>query len=392
MIQLMIIRNAQIFIITIMLVQVHTSQCADVGYSKPDNLVIRVIDMGKVVSGTRNAKPCQYKNRGRVRKHNQCDSFKLEHALVIVPGQNGDIGNSAEYFSRWLQKDSNKLLYASTPQVGDFGQAKCMQDLHNVISKNANIITENMEYILFPTSQGTSTVVNLFNNQSVEVKNPKALLLHSVMLSGNSAIYHTVTNLILPLAAYFPLSYYWMPYLARVGYQSYCPGGEQPIFNVKNIPTDLPIIILHCTNDKLLSFTDAQGLYAALWKNGNKNVYFFEMPNSDGHVNHFVKFNYQTTKDILTILKNHKIIERKDDDLHDSLDDEIALRQPEVKQEWLDHFNNVLKRENRIRYFQNLINRYGRLVLATTFAGLIAYVCCVKDMPEKLFNRLFLKN
>jgi hypothetical protein len=371
MIQLMIIKNAQMFIVVTILAQVCISRSASTDLFRPDNSL--VIDMGKVVSGKRNAKSFVHRNRGRVRKYNQGDSFKLEHALVIVPGQSGDIGSTAGCFSRWLQKDSHKLLYASTPQIGDFGQAECMQDLHEVISKEANIITENMEYILFPTSQGTSTVVNFFNGKNAEIKNPKALLLQSIMLSGNSAIYHTVTNLMLPFVAYFPLSYYWMPYLAQIGYQSYSPGGEQPIFNVENIPTDLPIIILHCTNDKQLSFADAQGLYAALCKNGNQNVYFFEMPNSDGYVNHFVKFNYQTTKDILTILKNHKIIERKDDDLHDSYDDEIALRQPEVKQEWLDHFDDILKREKRIQYFQKVINQYGRLALATTFAGLIAY-------------------
>lgn len=376
----MIIKNIQICVVVIMLIHSDVSQCAYVDPSRPDSS--RVVDMGKIASYKRDARPSGYKrNRGRLHTPNQGNSFELEHALVIVPGQNGEIGSSADRFSSCLQKDSRKRFSVSTPMVGDFGQAKCMQRLYRVLSQESNVIPKDMHSIFFLTSQGSATGINFFNDKaqgaSAQVKKPIAIIVQSGMLSGNSAIYHTVTNIFVPFVAYLPLSYYWLPYLAKIGFPFYCPGGDQPVFNVKNIPNNIPIIILHCTNDQQLSFEDAQGFYAELCRNGNKNVYFFEMPNSDGMINHFVRFDEQTKKDILTILKNHKIIPREDD-LHDSFEDEVALRQPKVKQEWQDHFDNVLKKEKRVRYF-------GKF-LTIAIIGLSAYVLYTHDIVNKALN------
>lgn len=242
----MIIKDIQTFVVAITLSQSYVSQCAYVDPYRPDNS--QVIDVGKIISYKREARFCGYKkNRSRLHTPNQGDSFKLEHALVIVPGQNGQIGNSAERFSSWLQNDPKKRFRVPTPKVGDFGQTECMQDLYKVLSQESNIIPKNMQNIFFLTSQGSATGINFFNvkaqGENAKVKDPIAIILQSDMLSGNSAIYHTVTNMLLPFMVYLPLSYYLLPYLAKIGYQSYSPGGEQPIFNVENIPNNLLIII-----------------------------------------------------------------------------------------------------------------------------------------------------
>jgi hypothetical protein len=380
-------KNIQILLVATFFIQSSISQCAHF-----DPSATQVVDMGKIKRKREGGKPLteMRRNRGRVAKTPKYDNpFNLAHALVIVPGLNGSIGGPAHNFSRWLQKKHTMHHWIGTPQESraDFGQRNCMQHVHKEkTASEKNILESETPYILFGTSQGTGTSINLFNgtseNHNIMLQNPEALILQSVMLSGNSAIYHTVTNMGLPLVADLPFSYYWLPYLATIFFKSYAPAGEQPIFNVEKMPTDLPIIILHCENDQQLSFKDAQGLYAALCRNGNDNVYLFEMPNSDGDVNHFVTFDNKTKRDILTILKNHQIVQ-EDVNAWDSLEDEIKLRQPEVKKEWLDHFDSLLKKEKRMPYMP-----YFNKFLKLTMIGLAAYLIYAHDIVNKTVDKI----
>lgn len=138
--------------------------------------------------------------------------------LVIVPGQNGMGGQNLDWvfpqyaFAR-LKKEPPFVKHTSlTPQGWlsiDFGQQQCQAHLEKVLKRNT--LAENQPCIAHCSSQGTATGINF------TAKNPaahKALILESVMLSGNSAILHTVENMYVPFISYIPLSYYWLPYIA----------------------------------------------------------------------------------------------------------------------------------------------------------------------------------
>lgn len=291
--------------------------------------------------------------------------------IVVVPGLNGEIGDSANHLmtklqsdKKFTQLDQKHVERVTTPEFPwiDFGQKSCQSYLPK-FEESPNADAKPMR-ILFGTSQGTATSIN--HIASSANRSYKAVLLQSVMLSGNSAMYHTVTKINgLPLD-YIPGSYYLMPYLAKFVFPFYAPAGKQPVFNVDKISNDMPIIIVHCKNDKQLSCQDAQGLYAALVNKGNKNVYFFEMPDSDGFINHFVHFDNSTKSAIKSILFHHGVIDMsKRSEENDVQDIDVAQYQPEVKKEWLSHFNNVLKKETRLWYFDK--------VLKAALIGLMAY-------------------
>lgn len=332
--------------------------------------------------------------------------------LVIVPGQNGSGGaNTRVVLPRYtlasLEKEPHLRKYKATTPKGwlwdsiDFGQANCQKHLQEVFTQ-----LKKDDFVMYHlTSQGTTTgVIDI-------VKNPgrvKAVILEAPMLSGNSAIYHTVNSVINYLTSGsitgLPgISYYVLPYFAKILYPGYAPAGEQMIFNVDKLPTDLPIFIIHNTQDPQLSYADALGLYAFL-RQTNDNVYFMShykdcpehmelLESTDtkeiAAVNAFLqKYNLPTNK--LAVLEGHDLkISTADESFYESLKDEngnllldphgnsildksrvspelyrefidhykkvvseqkdidLNLYQPEIKPKWLAHFNNLLIKEKK---------------------------------------------
>lgn len=271
--------------------------------------------------------------------------------LLVIPGQNGMGGQNVGTVLPYFKNNNHLMHHVETPtSLPDFGQTKCQNCLTNKISelKGENILHNRDAIILHGSSQGTATTINYTANNP---ENIKGLILESIMLTGNSAIFHTVDNVMLPQQYDLPVfSYYSLPYTAELSYPSYSPTGEQPINNIDKLPTDLPIIILHDTQDFQLSFKDAQALYAYLTNiKKNKNVYLFAYKTENGaHINLLEEYNTQEINAINTILKLHNLLPFDPETNLNAAAIDVQQYQPEPQQEWLDHYNAIFKKEQNL--------------------------------------------
>lgn len=178
--------------------------------------------------------------------------------LLVIPGQNGLGGQNIKTVLPYFKDKDHLIHYVETPLwTPDLGQSRCV----NYLKKTMSCLENNTPVIIHASSQGTATAINYTAEHPQQVR---ALILESILLSGNSAIEHTVKYCTFPSATSLPGSYYWMPYVAKFQFPLYSPAGNQAIFNADKLPIDLPIIIMHHTNDPQLSYKDAQALYAFL--------------------------------------------------------------------------------------------------------------------------------
>ena len=196
--------------------------------------------------------------------------------VLAIPGQNG-LGSESFYVKQCLGTNMD-VTQVETPSLRpDFGQDRCIKHLREALS-----LVRNKKVIIHATSQGTATALNYLATEDKE-KKITALVLESVLISGNDAIQHTVKSGLMgslgPLAK-IPGSYYWLPYCAKVGFPYYWPGGKQVIKSLQNISTNIPIIIIHSKNDLQLSYKGALALYYGLKANGNNNVYLISKDGS----------------------------------------------------------------------------------------------------------------
>jgi len=184
--------------------------------------------------------------------------------LVIIPGLNGLGGENALTTLPYFKNKPHLQHKVKTPGfiTADLGQTRCMKYLHEFLIKLPN----NDKAIIYAVSQGTATALNYASKNSAKIA---ALILEGVMLSGNSAISYNLNSL-----RTLPGSSCIAACVAKCLFPFYSPSGDQPIKNISTLPQNLPIIILHHTQDPQLSYKDAQACYAFL-KNTcqNKNVY-----------------------------------------------------------------------------------------------------------------------
>ena len=283
--------------------------------------------------------------------------------LFVIPGQNGLGGQNIDKILPGFEPKKVK-----TPcRYIDFGQTNCQKLLKDQIGPN------DRDILIHASSQGTATAINWTANNPDKVK---ALILESVLLTGNSAIHHTMDSMIFPGIGKVPGSYYLFPYLAKLIFPFYAPAGEQPIFNAENLPKNLPIIIIHATKDAQLNFKDAQALYAFL-KSEMKHDNVYLMPiDKESHVL-LLGANSQETKGIKSILANHNLYQKENTK---DVQEELQTYQPKVQQEWLDHFTDRKRQENKIWYFDKTLK-------ASLFA-LIAYLFYQSNMIDQISEKL----
>lgn len=277
-----------------------------------------------------------------------------ETHLVIIPGQNGCGGDNIN--TVLPQFNETSIHPTGTPNFPyiDFGQSQCIKHLEQTMQPLLN--NKDIDNIIIhASSQGTATALNYTATNQRKIK---ALILEAPLLSGNSAILHNT----------FPtttssLIYYGLPYLAKVIFPFYAPAGQQPILTCDSIPNDLPIIIMHATEDPQLSFTDAKALYAHLKNQGNNNVYF--LPIDDYcHVN-MLSSNDKELAVINAILKKYELpcassVLSKTEEIP------LTEYQPEPERSSLLHFITLKNRENNL-YFIDLF-------VKGAFWGFIFYI------------------
>lgn len=252
------------------------------------------------------------------------DDQKLR--IYAVPGQNG-CGSEPWYIEKVFEGHQIDITQVPTPDILiDLGQSLCIQPLRKVISK------ENQKGILYLSSQGSATGLNyLVEDRGNRIN---AVIIESVLISGNDAICHTIKNHgedIVQGSSGLPekpLAYYWLPYMAKTQFPCYWPGGKQVIKSLSAIPTDIPIIIIHSKKDRQLSYGGACALYYGLRDYGNNNVYFISKEGSD-HIR-IIK-DEKDKQAIQYILKRHNILPQ-DENYMDEDDVDLALYQPNYEQ------------------------------------------------------------
>jgi hypothetical protein len=136
-------------------------------------------------------------------------------------------------------------------------------------------------------------------------------------------------------------SYYWMPYLAKVLFPFYWPAGKQAIKSIKNIPNNLPIIIIHSEEDTYTSYKDACAIYYGLRANGNENVYLIPKSGSK----HSYLIDADSKYIIKNVLKKHGLIK----DYVDAEEDNLNIFQPDPKPFRKTYNDLIYKEKNHER-------------------------------------------
>jgi len=296
---------------------------------------------------------------------NILNGFELEQQkkplkVLIIPGQNGFCPDKFYVNERTgiVVENINRVETPMDRPSIDLGQSGCMNKFENALKSNDD------EFIIYANSQGTATALNFFSKNSAHAGRCKGMVLESVLASGNSAIYHTITSLLgLPKLKWVPWLYYLAPYLAKmVAFPSYSPRGEQPIKSITDLNIDGPVIIAHSEKDPQLSYDDARAIYYALRKN-NKDAYLISRKEM-GHIN--ILGGNSTVKSILGQSTTDELDNKSD----------ISQYQPDMQ----DHkvaYDELMKKEQTIM-------KYGPWPICLMTAGVVVgFAAIIKRLFSK---------
>lgn len=277
-----------------------------------------------------------------------CQLFASDTHFFVIPGQNGMGGQNCVSNGVINPSSDEFVSYVDTPSLApDFGQDYCMQYLKESIEtilSNRSI----KNFVLHASSQGTATAINYTLQTPHKIK---ALILESIMGSGNSAINHTVKTLIFPEIVYLPGSYYWLPYLAKFSFPYYRPAGQQPILSLEDFPKDVLVIIIHATRDPQLSYNDALSLYYGLRHFGNQKVYLFTI-DVKAHILLLERNkNWKEITAINQIFKNNQLPYNKEILEGNELDSEELKKYQPPEDQYKTLYESFVKKENIIKKY-----------------------------------------
>lgn len=211
------------------------------------------------------------------------------YRAVVLPGMNGRGGESHRKLG--IDNTDNTQRYETlSGRKIDFGQEHCIDHFERQLARDlARDPSVTKGTIFYGTSQGTATLLNCFGRKPfVEQEHlAKALVLESVLGSGNSAIRQTTSSFspLGRLAAALPFSRAWLPLCAKAAYPSYSPWGLQAISSAAKISPNIPVIIMHNRGDEILNIRDARAVYCSLLRSGHKKTYLIEANNGNRHLN-----------------------------------------------------------------------------------------------------------
>ena len=218
--------------------------------------------------------------------------------VFVIPGQN-NLGLQNDYVSRNTGIAHDKIYRVDTPTAYfsvDLGQSGCMKKLEHALDK------EEDDYLVYANSQGTATAGTWLAQNSRAAHRCRALVLESVMASGNDTICNTMIHRI-PWLKKVPGLYYFLPYLAKLPFPSYSPAGAQAIKSAKDLFIDGPVIIVHSELDPETPYEGARALYHALRKR-RRDVYLIP-ETKEGHIN---LMNISNDNPVRTILAYHRLV------------------------------------------------------------------------------------
>ena len=216
------------------------------------------------------------------------DEKNVDFYSIILPGQNGLGGGS--FIDYHIVNASSYSCYKvlEDPNLIDLGQTNCIKHFQEQFDNDPAFKDKNNRppTIICGISQGSATIVNWLAQKSHEEqeKIARCVVLEAVLGSGNSAIKHTAkTEVPITASSLFPK--FILPVAAKLAvFPSYKPWGVSAFESAKKLSPNIPIIIMHSVNDFQLSVNDARTLYCKLRENKNKNVYLFEVENTEAHI------------------------------------------------------------------------------------------------------------
>lgn len=161
----------------------------------------------------------------------------------------------------------------------NLGQETDIQCLKDAYIKACTDFPENIGFVLTGISRGATTILNFFEKLShKEQSRIKALVLESPFEALTSVMDHLLQR--------FYIS--WMPFaqdfahaICTTAFPKINMNGPFAIHTVEKIPTNVPIILIHSKQDKVIPVNSSRMLYQKLKKAGNNNVYLVELASGD---------------------------------------------------------------------------------------------------------------
>lgn len=312
-------------------------------------------------------------------------SMSTRVTVIAVGGQN-TLGSEVDYvgflFSFFSVKRA-QIPQGWLPNSRDLGQHVCMEHLARDFPSSGDVI-------FHATSQGTATVLNFVSGLSeADQARVKAIVLEAALASGNDAIIHTTSKLMLGskpiLSSCIETEgcYYALPYCARPLFPRYSPSGIQPIKSIENIIHDIPIVIIHSKEDKCLPYSGACALYYGLRAQGHENVYFISLE-GEKHIRlleeAFLGHScYREREHLAAILAHHNVFGDGRKSAAAGSFDKSAF-QPEIEQ-YREMYERLCSREQNHTYIPPMIG-----AVAVCSACLIAKPeiadCCTEQSVD----------
>jgi hypothetical protein len=251
-------------------------------------------------------------------ENNKCGDI----VVIAIPGIRGnatDRGYSENILTLIPSRHKQyKMGTLSLEEKPDLSQTRCLQHLSEKIEP---YLQNNILFV--STSQGSGTTTKyIAQNQQLLKNSVKALICEGYTASFNQCLSHAVETT-LPFSYYVPFKYYWLPYVVRYlpyfkktffPFMHYNPAAQQPFEYLKHLPQELPIIIIHCKQDRITPYEGATIVYYLLRSTGHDNTYFFSVDKTeqtllqnldDGHINTLT--DEQQRKDLEVII-NYALI------------------------------------------------------------------------------------
>ncbi len=227
------------------------------------------------------------------------------YAIELGLKKGSPYGKGCESFKK------NKIINCKAQQYQtlatdkfDVFQQNCIDDFNQKFCLDNE--KENKDLLLAGAAGGAGTIINWVSQQTPSIQNRvKGLVVEAVAVDNEFAIHYGEQKC--NLATYLPFARLWIPLLAKTHYPTYNPFGTQPIEVIKDLPKDLPVIIMHAKEDPVSPINGALKLYVQLKKNGNPTYLF--LTDTKEHLN---ILDHDTEKKqklaaLQSIYKNHQI-------------------------------------------------------------------------------------
>lgn len=246
--------------------------------SKTDNLTItRTIPTSKkdpvwlVVPGYKGQRPQKYKKSDFVDKNITHTEVQQTNTTTLYQKTTSNTDSSLHeastlVFAAHIPSTCVTFEFDDDRRSFNFGQKGDLARLSLIYEE----LAQTHELVLFGSCRGGTTVLNLLSNPDTPYKNSiKALVLESPSLSLAKLSEHVGKNYL----GWMPRSGSIIHTFFRTWFPNYNAHFPSCLNQLINIPHDLPILIGHVENDKVIAWSEIHDLVKGLVETGHNHVY-----------------------------------------------------------------------------------------------------------------------